>query len=206
MLMMKKGIIIICSVVISVGCATKPPPVRFFDVDAYTKPYQKTLHKPLTIVLDEAILDEFLVEGRGLREMEVYNFRKSLRISLYYTFVDTYSEVHFSDQIDTSGITLHLYRIRPSWDIKSTSTSVYGTEVVVSSTSYEVATLVRYDGVLYQHGEKRLVIDNEVASEKTTFSRRQGPEVFKDAMREMCEDLYKTLVSVETNADKASGN
>jgi hypothetical protein len=174
-------------------------------VETYLRPYEREVNEPLTIVLDPEIPNDFAVAGAGLREMAVYDFRKSLRLSLYYTFAGTYQDVYFSDQIDTSGITLHLYRIRPAWIVKSTSTSVSGTEVVVSSTAYEVASLIRYDGVVYQNGKKISVIDNEVESEKTASVKRKWGYTFKDAVGEMCEDLYKTLVSAETNIDKASG-
>lgn len=70
---------------------------------------------------------------------------------------------------------------------------------------YEVASLIRYDGVAYQNGKKISVIDKEVESEKTASVKRKWGDTFKDAVREMCEDLYKTLVSTETNTDKASG-
>ena len=201
---MRKASFIFMGLLMLSGC--KPPPVDLFNVETYLRPYERELDKPLTIILDPEIPNDFAVDGAGLREMEVYDFRRSLQLSLYYTFVNTYQDVYFSDQIDTSSITLHIYRIRPSWVIKSTSTSVTGTDVVVSSTSYEVASLIRYDGVVYQNGKKTSVIDNEVESEKTASIKRKWGDTFKDAVREMCEDLYKTLVSAETNTDKASGN
>ncbi len=180
------------------GCAPKPPILGFFETDGYIKPYQKSFGDTLTFVLSQEISDEFVVSGAGVRRMDVFNFRKSLKLSLYYTFLDSFKDVRFADQVDSNGVCVVLYRVRPSWEIKSASTSVSGVEGrTVSSTNYQVAALFRYDGVIYKDGEKVSVLDNEVMSEASTYFRSGMPDTFRDGTKQLCGAIYKEVVETE---------
>ena len=167
------------------------PKAGFFTAESYLKPYYEQLDEPLTIILDQSIESEFPV-GR----MDVSNFRHSLRLSLYYTFETSVSSIEFSDTIAENGITLQLFRVRPDWAVRDR----YNSMVVIdgyggSSTFTEVASLIRYDGIVYRDGEKWLSLDEEVNSEKTTFNRRDAPKVFEDGIKEFCEDIYRLITT-----------
>ena len=103
------------------------PSVYFFDADPYTQPYQTSFQQPLTVVIGDDIKDEFTLRD-GMKPMEVKQFRKSLRITLYYMLEQSFPEVTFANQPDSSGYTLQLYRVRPGWKVLSESTSVSGYE------------------------------------------------------------------------------
>lgn len=183
----------ICLMVIS-GC--QPPPVNFFTADGYIKPYEKNFNEKLTFVFEDGVQDAFEVGGSGLKKMDVNHFRKSLKLSLYYTFINSFKEVNFADQIDSTGICVVLYRVRPSWEIKSASTSVAGVEgTTASSPHYDIAVLIRYDGIVYNNGVKRLILDNAVMSEKSATSMSGWPDVFRDSVKVMCGNLYKEVVT-----------
>ncbi|MEM9675366.1 MAG: hypothetical protein ACFB15_01890 [Cyclobacteriaceae bacterium] len=167
------------------------PKAGFFTAESYLKPFHEKLDEPLTIIIDQNIENEFPV-GR----MDVSNFRHTLRLSLYYTFETSVSNVEFSDTVAEEGITLQLFRIRPDWVVRDRYNSV----VVIdgygwSSTFTEVASLIRYDGIVYRNGEKWLSLDQEVYSETTTFNRRDAPAVFEDGIREFCEDIYRIITA-----------
>lgn len=177
------------------------PPAGLFTADTYLRPYKSHLDQPLTIIFGQDIPDAFLVQGAGLKKMEVLNFRKSLRLSLYYTFENSVSDILFSDSIAQEGITLHLYRVRPTWDVKSSRTSTTVVNGNGSSWTYiEYGGLVRYDGMVYRDGEKWLVLDDTVFGEQTAVRTRYGPTVFQDAIREMCEDVYRKLMQPDAKA------
>lgn len=182
------------SAVIISGC--HPPPVSFFTADGYIKPYDTTFNEKLTFVFDQGVQDAFEVGGSGLKEMNVNHFRKSLKLSLYYTFINSFQEVNFADQIDSTGICVVLYRVRPAWEIKSANTSVFGAEgYTTSSSTFNVATLIRYDGIIYKNGVKRMALDHAVLSEKSSTSMAGWPDVFRDGVKQMCGNLYKEVAN-----------
>ncbi len=174
--------------------ACAPRPVALFDTETYTKPYETKFEDTLTIVLDEAIPDHFFVQDVGLRKMEVSDFRKSLRLSLFYTFENSFREVRFSETPAPNGLTLQLFRIRPFWKLENIDSDVYVVEnVSVNTNTYYLSSLIRYDGALYRNGKKVSILDEEVVGEKIVNDKRQWNEAFKDGVKEMCEDLYKSL-------------
>jgi hypothetical protein len=176
------------------ACVPRPRPVTQFNVETYTRPYQTDFDEVLTIVLDPAIQDDFVVR-ENLWPMQVHNFRNSLKLSLYYTFEDSFQEVRFQDAPSPEGLSLHIYRIRPSWKIHSIDEHVTGAgEVIVSSSTYFVSSLIRYDGVIFRNGEKVKILDEEVISEVVETDIRRWNEAFVDGVREMGEDLYRQLV------------
>ncbi len=185
---------IICLLVLG-GCQSPPVMVNFFSADGYIEPYRENFNEKLTFVFQEGVKDEFTVTGPGVRDIEVQHFRKSLKLSLYYTFVNSFEDVNFADQIDSTGVSVVLYRVRPASEVKSRNSYVSGYDGYVSSgTITEVAALFRYDGIIYKNGRKTLVLDNEVFSEKSTLKKSEMPDVFRDGMKMMCEDLYKEVV------------
>lgn len=189
-------ILSLVAVVTLVGCHT--PPVYFFDANPYVSPYQETFDEPLTIVLGKDIENSFTVG-----DMEVHQFRKSLQITLHYMFDESFTEVRFAEQVSPVGYTLHLYRLRPSWQILSSSTNVVGTgDVVVATADTKTSANLRYDGAIYQQGEKKAFLDALVTSQKYTFQRKGKPEVFRDGVRELCEVLYKELLKTELQSDR----
>jgi len=189
---MKTNTVFFSLVLATILCAScARPKAGFFTAESYIKPHYEQLAEPLTIIIDPSIASEFAV-GR----MDVVNFRHSLRLSLYYTFENSFSNVEFSDSVAEEGITLHLFRIRPDWAVRDRFNSM----VVIdgygwSSTYTEVASLIRYDGIVYRDGEKWLSMDEEVISEKTTLNRRDAPEVFEDGIKEFCEEAYRIITT-----------
>ncbi len=181
------------------GCQTTPP-VFFFDANPSVHAYQESFDEPLTIILGTDIKDDFVV-GEERRPMEVHQFRKSLRITLYYMFKDSFTEVQFADEVSSTGYTLRLSRLRPAYKVVSSSTGVVGTgDVVVSIPNTQVAASYQYDGAIYRQGQKKSILDDEVTSRKTTDNQKQRPEVFRDATRELCEVLYKEVLKTELRA------
>ncbi len=188
----------VLSLVALYGCAPPPPTLGFFEIDGYIKPYQKNFGDTLTFFLSQEIPDELIVSGAGVRKMDVFNFRKSLKLSLYYTFLDSFEDVRFTDQVDSTGVCVVLYRVRPSWEIKSANTSVSGVEgITYSSTNYQVAALFRYDGVIYKNGVKISVLDAAAMSEISTFYKSAMPDTFRDGVKMFCEAIYKEVVEAE---------
>lgn len=176
----------------------QPPPVYFFDANPYVSPYQEIFNEPLTIVLGEDIEDSF-----ALGDMDVHQFRKSLRITLYYMFNESFTEVRFAEQVSPEGYTLQVYRLRPSWEILSSSTNVVGTgDVVVATANTKTAASFRYDGAIYQQNEKKAILDGTVLSQKYSYKRKGKPEVFRDGVRELCEVLYKELLKTELQSNR----
>jgi hypothetical protein len=130
--------------------------------------------------------------------MKVDDFRKSLELTLYYTFEDSFKEVSIQNEVDNDNLTVVLYRIRPSWEIKSSSTSVVGVEgTTVSNNLHNVATLIRYDGIVLKNGVRVYALDNAVLSEKTSSSIKNWKETFKDAVKILSGDIYRTIVTLE---------
>ena len=180
--------------VTTLACSPRPRAVTQFNVPTYIRPYQTDFDDVLTIVLDEMIPDDFEVQD-NFRPMPVINFRNSLKLTLYYTFEDSFEEVRFDDQPSPEGLSLHLYRIRPAWKVHTIDEQVSGAgDVVVSSSTYFVSSLIRYDGVIYRNGEKVKVLDEEVISAKVETNIRRWNEAFVDGVREMSEDIYRQLV------------
>ncbi len=174
------------------GCRVRVPTVYFFDADPFTQPYQTSFTEPLTVMIGKDIDDGFTIRD-GMHPMDVRNFRKSLRITLYYMFESAFPEVTFADSIGAAGYTLQLYRIRPGWQVASTSVS--GGEF---TTSYSrVAGQIRYDAAIFKNGRKIALLDNTVVGEETAIERREMPEAFRDGVRELCEDLYKEMLKLE---------
>ena len=171
----------------------QPPPVYFFDADPYVKAYQETFNEPLTVVLGKDIENDFAVG-----DMEVHQFRKSLRITMYYMFEETFTDIQFADQVSPEGYTLQLYRLRPSWQVASSVTDVIGAgDVVVSTSSTRQIVSIRYDGAIYRKNEKIAILDDAVISQLQTFDRKEKPSVFRDGVRELCEVLYKDLLKTK---------
>jgi len=192
---MKKKSCILFGIVLMLAsaCVPRPRPVTQFNVETYTRPYQTDFDEVLTIVLDQAIPDDFVVR-ENLRPMQVLNFRNSLKLSLYYTFEDSFKDVRFLDTPSSEGISLHLYRIRPSWKIHTIDDQVTAVgDVVVSSSTYFISSMIRYDGILYRNGEKVKIMDEEVIGERVETNIRYWNEAFVDGVREMCEDLYQQM-------------
>lgn len=176
------------------ACAPRPRTVTQFNVETYIRPYQTHLGEKLTIVLDEEIPNDFEVRD-NFKPMEVLNFRNSLKLTLFYTFENSFESVQFQDQPASDGLSLHLYRVRPSWKLHTIDDNVVAAgEIVVSSNTYFLSSLIRYDGVIYRDGEKVKVLDEEVISEKVETNIRRWNEAFVDGVREMSEDIYRQLV------------
>lgn len=174
-------------VVLFLSCQT--PRAGFFTTNVYLRPYEVQLDHPITFILDEGITEEFTT-GR----LDVKQFRKSLRLSLYYTFENSAPEITFADSIAAEGITVHLFRVRPDWEVVDSRTDVIvGSEVGIAFSDYEVASIVRYDGIVYKSGKRWFPLDQIVRSEQTTFQRGELPEVFRDGIRELCEDIYRIV-------------
>lgn len=180
-------------VLLASSCVPRPSTVALFNVETYIRPYQTQFDDTLIIVLDESISNDFEVRD-NFRAMKVKDFRKSLTLSLYYTFKNSFKEVRFQEQPSESNLSLHLFRIRPGWKIQSINDYTYmAGDVAINASTYYLSSLFRYDGILYRNGEKVRVLDDEIVSEKVVANIRQWDEAFKDGVREMCEQLYKVL-------------
>lgn len=185
---------------VTLACAPRPRTVSQFNVPTYTRPCQTNFESVLTIVLDENIEDNFEVRD-NFRPMQIMDFRNSLKLTLYYTFEDSFEEVRFSDQPVAEGISLHLYRIRPFWKVNAIRDNVLSVgDVMISGSTYFVSSLIRYDGVIYHNGEKVKIIDEKVVGEKSETKVRRWNEAFVDGIKEMSEDLYRHLVEYKNNA------
>lgn len=169
----------------------QPPSMRagFFTTNVYLRPYEVQLNQPITFILDDEIPEELSI-GR----LDIKQFRKSLKLSLYYTFENSAPKINFNSNIANEGITVHLFRVRPDWEVTDSRTDmVMVEEIGVSYTDFEVASVVRYDGIVYKNGQRWFPLDQIVISELTTFRRKELPEVFRDGIRELCEDIYRIV-------------
>jgi hypothetical protein len=168
----------------------RPIPVAHFNVQTYTTSYHTYFDDTLSMVLDPSVRDHFLVEDMNFRSMEVHDFRKSLRLSLYYTFADSFREVRFTHEPVEEGITLQIFRIRPGWKIQNVEEDFDGYD---SSSTFYLSSLIRYDGLILRNGRKMKIIDDEAVSEKVVTRMHWWHEAFVDGVREMCEQLYRSM-------------
>lgn len=65
---------------------------------------------------------------------------------------------------------------------------------MLSSSTYFISSLIRYDGVFYHNDKKIKILDEELPGEIVETDIRHLNEAFVDGVREMCEDLYRQLV------------
>lgn len=168
------------------GCTIR---TGFFTADAYLRPHQTEIKQPLTIIIDQDIPNNL-----SAGQLQVTNFRNSLKISLYHTFEYSVPEINFADSVATEGITLQLFRIRPDWQVADRRSGFIVVDGTGGSyTDTDVISIIRYDGIIYHDGKKKLALDETVASEIAAIIRRDLPEVFQDSIRELCEDIYQRV-------------
>ena len=143
---MKASLIFFIIVALFTGCM--PLPVGFFEVNGYIRPFEESFNDKITFVFEEGVQDDFIIS-----RMKVSQFRESLKLSLYYTFVNSFREVKFSDKIDSTGLTVVLYRVRPGFEVKSALANTYGGEdYVITDYTYDLSMLMRYDGIICKDG------------------------------------------------------
>ncbi|MEM9833766.1 MAG: hypothetical protein AAF944_24260 [Bacteroidota bacterium] len=173
-------------VLFSSGCTVR---TGFFTADAYLRPHQVEVKQPLTIIIDQYIPNDLSVG-----QLQVTNFRHSLKISLYHTFEYSVPKIVFADSVATEGITLQLFRVRPDWQVADRRSGFLVVDGNGGSyTDTDVISIIRYDGIIYHDGQKKLALDELVESETAAIIRRDLPEVFQDGVRELCEDVYQKV-------------
>lgn len=178
------------------GCSL--PKVYFFETKPFIEAYKERINKNITISFGETIKDSFIIEAAGLKKMEVVEFKKSITSSLKNTFQGSYNSVLFSDSYSSEDLSIVIIKIEPNWRKKSSITSVtgYGGQVN-SSTMYELSSVITYQVVVYLNGKRTKIIENEVLSEKSTFNVNETPEILKDGVKVMCQELYKEIINVK---------
>jgi hypothetical protein len=178
-----------------------PKVMSYFEVQPYIKPYIKTYNEKFTILLDNDVKDSILVQAPSLIKMWVIEFRKSAKKALENTYSTSFQSVNFRDSIQANEVTIVVYRIQMAWNkVNSTTrTNVYGSGGYTngsSYTNYEVNTQVKYDAAIYRNGQKLGVISREVFSDMTTTKSAEMPEIVKDGVKKMCEDLYQESIKL----------
>lgn len=173
----------------------KLPTVGYFITQPFIKAYETKFDNNMTIVLDETISDTLIIKSPGIKKMTVLFFRHSIEDALKNTFKNSCVEVMISNSFNKKGFSLVFVKLKPDWNKKSSKTIVSGgAGNVRSSTIYELETKISYEAILYLDGKKLGVIDGIVFSEKSSFKPRETPDVFKDGIKKMCEDVYKKTV------------
>jgi hypothetical protein len=104
----------------------------------------------------------------------------------------------FSDTKSNNGICLLILKIDPSWNKKSAITSVSTVNGhAQSSTRFEINSKIYYQIVVFADGIKVKVIEKEVYSEKSSFLPKEAPDLLKDGIKVMCQELYKEVISIK---------
>jgi hypothetical protein len=174
------------------------PKVYFFEAKPYLVAYKEKVDKNLTINFGEEIKDSFIINSAGIRKMEVFQFKKSLESSLKTTFNDSYNSIIFSDTKSNDGICLLILKINPDWHKKSAITTVSSANGhAQSSTRYEIDSKIYYQIVVFSNGVKVKVIEKEVYSDKSTFLPKETPDLLKDGIKVMCQELYKEVINIK---------
>ena len=156
------------------------------------------VNKNITITFGEEIKDSFIINSAGIRKMEVFQFKKSLESSLKTTFNDSYNSMIFSDTKSNDGICLLILKIEPGWHKKSAITTISSANGhAQSSTRYEIDSKIYYQIVVFSNGVKVKVIEKEVYSDKSTFLPKETPNLLKDGIKVMCQELYKEVISIK---------
>ncbi|MFZ4799167.1 MAG: hypothetical protein ACOYMA_16825 [Bacteroidia bacterium] len=188
--------ILIVSILFFISCGL--PKVYFFEAKPYLVAYKEKVDKNITINFGEEIKDTFIINSAGIRKMEVFQFKKSLESSLNSTFKDSYNSMSFSEIKSNDGICLLILKINPDWHKKSAITSVSSVNGhAQSSTRYEIDSKINYQIVVFSNGVKVKVIEKEVYSEKSTFLPKETPDLLKDGIKVMCQELYKEVISIK---------
>lgn len=188
--------IFIVSILFFISCAL--PKVYYFEAKPYLVAYKEKVDKNITITFGEEIKDSFIINSAGIRKMEVFQFKKSLESSLKTTFNDSYNAMSFSDTKSNDGICLLILKIEPGWHKKSAITTVSSANGHAQSTTrYELDSKIYYQIVVFSNGTKVKVIEKEVYSDKSTFLPKETPDLLKDGIKVMCQELYKEVISIK---------
>ncbi|MCX6186848.1 MAG: hypothetical protein NTU43_07610 [Bacteroidetes bacterium] len=176
------------------GC--KLPPVGYFVTNPDIRAYQIESEQNLTVVIDQTILDSFVIKSAGLAKMKVINFRQTISDACINTFKTTYKGVSVDYKYSQKGISLALLKVNPDWNKKSSTTSITVTNGHAnSSTSYELESKISYQAILYLDGQKKGVLEGIVYSEKSSFKRRETPDLLKDGIKSLCQEIYKQTIN-----------
>jgi hypothetical protein len=188
--------IFIVFILFFISCAL--PKVYFFEAKPYLVAFKEKVNKNITITFGEEIKDSFIINSAGIRKMEVFQFKKSLESSLKTTFNDSYNAMSFSDTKSNDGICLLVLKIEPGWHKKSAITTISSANGhAQSSTRYEIDSKIYYQIVVFSNGVKVKVIEKEVYSDKSTFLPKETPDLLKDGIKVMCQELYKEVISIK---------
>ncbi len=175
------------------GCTL--PTVLYFNTQPFVTAYKTNINNTLNICIDNNIKDSTVIKSAGIKPMTIVQFRHSLEDALINTFKNTYTDVSVTKTPIQKGLSFILIKVTPDWNKKSSRTVVTGSYGNVSSyTKYELEMKITYQAVIYLNGEKLGVIENTIVSEKSTFKFSDTPDVFKDGIKIMCEDIYKQTI------------
>lgn len=176
-----------------IGC--KLPTVTYFSTQPFIKAYKIDIDKNLTIVIDQNIPDSLQIKSAGVKRMTVLQYRMTLEDALMSTFKSTYNQVDVGYTFSPKGISIVLVKATPAWNKKSSRTIVTGSNGnMSSSTKYELDLKIIYQAIIYSDGERIGTAEGIVFSEKSTFKPKETPEVFKDGVKVMCEEIYKQTI------------
>lgn len=182
------------------GCSTIKQ-LSYFEVEPYAKPLEKKIEIPVTIVLMEDVKDSFTVQGVGVKQMTVTNFRRSLAESLDNTIGRNFENVIFTDTRPDKGLYLVIYRVRPFWKINSTSSYTTGTgEHIYSTSKALVAAAFQYETSLFYNDEKIQDSDLTIFSDDQMSVVRQAHPVFKSGITKLCETINRDVFTDEVIA------
>lgn len=158
------------------------PSIRYFNVTPYIDSHHKEMKGKMSIVVDDQIPENYHFQEATLQNFKVQHFRRSLQVSLFNTFEGSFETVNTREQIAETGWSLVLYRVRPFY------------ELVPGSEGNRRRVLIRYEAGLFLNGKRKEVIDEKALSEDIVFYNVD--EVFQDATRQMCKQIYINTVEV----------
>lgn len=75
-----KSLMVIGVLIVLSGCAIKQ--LGYFQVEPYSKPFTNKIDTPISIVLMDDLKNNLTVEGVGVKEMPVTEFRRSFGESM----------------------------------------------------------------------------------------------------------------------------
>lgn len=179
------------------GCSTIKQ-LSYFEVEPYAKPLGEKIEAPLSIVLMDDVKDSFTVQGVGVKQMTVTNFRRSLSESLENTIGRNFENVIITDTKPDRGLYLVIYRVRPFWKINSTSSYTTGSgEHIYSTSKALVSAAFQYETSLFFNDKKLRDSDLTVFSDDQMSIARQAHPVFKSGIIKLCETINRDMFTNE---------
>ncbi len=170
------------------------PTLGYFEVDAYSKPLTKKISTPINLVLMEDVKDSLIVEGEGLQNLNVVDFRTTFGEEMLDLLEKKFENVNLVDNKPDVGLSLVVYRVKPFWKTNSRLPTSYVRDgkTYYRTTSYSSAAF-QYESTLFMGNEALKSADSTIYSSDEAMAISQFHPVFKNGFISVCENINKEI-------------